>query len=249
MSENPEANWFGDKSVSPEEKTGLVRGVFDSVYGKYDLMNDIMSGGIHRLWKDRFVRDIRPKPGRTYLDVAGGTGDIAFRIRKKTGPEARIILCDLNENMLQQGRDRALNRGWPELEWVTGNAEALPFPDESIDIYSISFGLRNVTHIDTALREAFRVIKPGGMFFCLEFSKVKNPLFAKAYDLYSEIAMPNMGELIANDRESYEYLVESIRRFPSQDELSGRIKQAGFGKIVFRSLTGGIIAIHRGFKK
>ena len=248
MALNPEKNWFGEKPVTPDEKTGLVRGVFDSVYGRYDLMNDVMSGGIHRLWKDAFVRQVRPKQGKTFLDVAGGTGDIAFRIRRKTGGNSRIIICDINENMISSGRDRAINRGWTDLEWITGNAENLPLPDSSVDIYTISFGLRNVTHIDTALKEAFRVLKPSGMFFCLEFSKVKNPALSKAYDLYSFNMIPTLGSLIANDRESYDYLVESIRRFPSQEELTARMQQAGLTRTSFINLTGGVAAIHRGVK-
>jgi demethylmenaquinone methyltransferase/2-methoxy-6-polyprenyl-1,4-benzoquinol methylase len=245
---NPEKNWFGEKSVTPEEKTGLVRGVFDSVASKYDIMNDVMSGGIHRLWKDRLVREIRPRPGRTYVDVAGGTGDIAFRIRARTAGRARIILCDLNENMLQVGRDRAINKGWSEMEWVTGNAESLPLPPASADIYTIAFGLRNVTHIDTALAEAFRVLKPGGMFYCLEFSRVEQPVLSKAYDFYSFSALPVMGDLIAKDRESYQYLAESIRKFPPQKELLARMQAAGFTRTSYTNLSAGIAAIHRGMK-
>ena len=248
MIQNPESNWFGYKSVRPEDKTGMVHDVFDSVYDKYDLMNDVMSGGIHRLWKDRFISEIRPKQGKTYLDVAGGTGDIAFRIRKKTGSDARIIVCDLTENMLRTGRDRAIDKGWTDLEWVTGNAENLPIPDESIDVYTIAFGLRNVTHIDFALKEAFRVLKKGGMFFCLEFSSVQNPLLARAYNVYSDQVIPKMGEIIAKDRDSYEYLVESIRKFPAQKELTERIRNAGFTRVSFSNLTLGIAAIHKGFK-
>ncbi len=248
MTQNPESNWFGSKYVTPDEKDGLVRDVFDSVYGKYDLMNDLMSGGIHRLWKDRFISEIRPKPGKIYLDVAGGTGDIAFRIRRKTGPDAKIIICDVNENMLSAGRDRAINKGWTDFEWVTGNAESLPVPDSSVDIYTISFGLRNVTHIDTALQEAFRVLRPGGMFFCLEFSRVQNSMLAGAYDLYSKV-IPEIGELVVKDRESYEYLIESIRRFPAQKELVARMENAGFQRVHYHNLTTGISAIHRGYKQ
>lgn len=249
MTINPESNWFGEKPVTPEEKTGLVRGVFDSVASKYDIMNDLMSGGVHRLWKDRFVREVRPRAGKTYLDVAGGTGDIAFRIHRKVGGHARIILCDLNEHMLSVGRDRAIDRGWSDLEWVTGNAESIPLPDNSVDTYTIAFGLRNVTRIDTALSEAFRVLKPGGNFFCLEFSRVNNPLLAKAYDLYSFNAIPRIGQMVANDRDSYEYLVESIRKFPPQHDLKKRMENAGFSRVAFCNLSGGIAAIHRGFKR
>lgn len=245
--QNPESQWFGEKNVTPDEKTGLVRGVFDNVALKYDLMNDLMSGGIHRLWKDRFVRQIRPRPGLHYLDVAGGTGDIAFRIRRKAGPSARITVCDLNENMLKVGRDRAIDHGWLSgFEWVTGNAESLPLPDSSVDVYTIAFGLRNVTHIDTALKEAVRVLKPGGRFFCLEFSHVQEPVLAKFYDLYSENVIPRIGQAVAKDRESYQYLVESIRKFPDQKALKARMEAAGLENTGFSNLSAGIAAIHYG---
>jgi demethylmenaquinone methyltransferase/2-methoxy-6-polyprenyl-1,4-benzoquinol methylase len=250
--QNPESKWFGERSVSPDEKTGLVRGVFDNVAIKYDLMNDLMSGGVHRLWKDRFVRQIRPRPGLHYLDVAGGTGDIAFRIKKKIAPEntnARITICDLNENMLNVGRDRAIDRGWLDaFDWVTGNAESLPLPDSSVDVYTIAFGLRNVTHIDTALAEAFRVLRPGGRFFCLEFSHVQDRMLSKAYDIFSENVIPRLGEAVANDRESYQYLVESIRKFPNQPALKRRIADSGFKNAGFSNLSAGIAAIHYGNK-
>lgn len=247
--QNPEQNWFGDRQVEADEKTRLVRGVFDSVADKYDLMNDLMSGGVHRLWKDRLVRMIRPKPQDHHLDVAGGTGDIAFRIRKAAGPHARITLCDLDESMLNVGRDRALDRGWLEgFDWIAGNAEALPIPDESVDVYTISFGLRNVTRIDTALKEAYRVLKPGGRFFCLEFSRVEEPFLAKIYDGYSYTVIPRIGQMVAKDRDSYQYLVESIRKFPSQNELVRRMKAAGFETARFTNLSFGIAAIHQGWK-
>lgn len=252
--QNPEKNWFGEKTVSPEEKTGKVISVFDSVADRYDIMNDIMSGGIHRLWKDRFIRIIRPRGTIDdrpvdYLDVAGGTGDIAFRIRQKTGAKSNITLCDINDNMLSVGRNRAIDRGWhDDFRWVTGNAESLPIPDSSIDIYTIAFGLRNVTHIDTALKEAYRVLRPGGKFFCLEFSHVRPPVLAKAYDAYSYAFIPFMGEKITQDRESYQYLVESIRKFPNQQNLMRRIKMAGFEKAEFRNFSAGIAAVHTGFK-
>ena len=205
MAVNPESTQFGTRDVTPEEKTGLVRGVFDSVADKYDIMNDFMSGGMHRLWKDRLIREIRPRPGLKYLDVAGGTGDIAFRIKKRAGTNSDITIFDLNEQMLTVGRDRAVDRGWLNgFEWITGNAESLPFEDNSFDVYTIAFGLRNVTHIDTALREAARVLKPGGRFFCLEFSHVRAPLLAKAYDLYSYNVIPKVGKLITKDEESYQ---------------------------------------------
>ena len=252
--ENPESTWFGEKKVSAEEKTENVINVFDSVADRYDLMNDVMSGGIHRLWKDRFIRMIRPRAtigGRPvdYLDVAGGTGDIAFRIRKKIGTGANITLCDLNDNMLSVGRNRAIDKGWfDEFSWITGNAESLPIPDSSIDIYTIAFGLRNVTHIDTALKEAHRVLRPGGKFFCLEFSHVRPPALAKAYDAYSYAFIPFMGEKITQDRESYQYLVESIRKFPTQQKLVQRIKEAGFEKANYTNFSAGIAAVHTGSK-
>lgn len=249
MTQNPEREWFGERQVSAEEKTALVRGVFDSVADKYDLMNDLMSGGVHRLWKDRLVRDIRPKLGLHYLDVAGGTGDISFRIRKAAGATAQITVCDLDNAMLAVGRDRALDRGYVDgFTWVTGNAEYLPLPDNSVDVYTISFGLRNVTHIDTALREAWRVLKPGGRFFCLEFSHVGEPTLARLYDAFSFGIIPRIGQVVAKDRDSYQYLVESIRKFPPQTALCRRLKDAGFSGVRHDDLSFGIAAIHRGFK-
>ena len=252
--QNPEKSWFGEKQVSPEEKTAKVLGVFDSVAARYDLMNDAMSLGLHRLWKDKFIRMIRPRTrinGRPadYLDVAGGTGDIAFRIRKAAGQGAHITLCDINENMLSIGKDRAIDRGWiNDFNWITGNAENLPLPDESIDIYTIVFGLRNVTHIDTALAEANRVLRPGGRFFCLEFSHVSPGFLAGAYDIFSGTVIPQLGRRIANDEESYRYLVESIRKFPAQDALLRRIRDAGFSRTRYTNFSAGIVAVHQGIK-
>ena len=249
MPQNPESQWFGETAVSPDEKTRKVIGVFDSVAAKYDIMNDLMSGGLHRLWKDHFVRKIRPRPGLHYLDVAGGTGDIAFRIARKAGPNAKITLCDLNAEMLAVGRDRALDKGLGgRFEWITGNAEALPLSGASVDVYTIAFGLRNVTHIDTALTEAHRVLKPGGRFYCLEFSHVEEPVLAKIYDSYSYKIIPKIGEMVAKDRESYQYLVESIRKFPTQRMLQDRLVQAGFGRCRYENLTMGVVAIHEGVK-
>jgi demethylmenaquinone methyltransferase/2-methoxy-6-polyprenyl-1,4-benzoquinol methylase len=249
VTKNPEREWFGERRVSAAEKTALVRGVFDSVAEKYDLMNDLMSGGVHRLWKDRFVRMIRPRAGLHYLDVAGGTGDISFRIRKAAGPDAQITVCDLDEAMLTVGRDRALDRGFAGgFTWVTGNAEALPLPDRSVDVYTIAFGLRNVTHIDTALAEAFRVLKPGGRFFCLEFSRVEDPTIARIYDAFSFGVIPRIGQIVAKDRDSYQYLVESIRKFPPQAELRRRLTEAGFQGVSHDDLSFGVAAIHQGFK-
>lgn len=257
--QNPESQWFGETLVTPEEKTQKVIGVFDSVASSYDIMNDLMSAGLHRLWKDHLVRKIRPRAGLHYLDVAGGTGDIAFRIRKalQTSPPraggieggSRITLCDLNTEMLAVGRDRAMDLGYThDFEWVTGNAESLPLPDDSVDVYTIAFGLRNVTHIDTALTEALRVLKPGGRFYCLEFSRVHEPFLARLYDAYSYNIIPKIGEIVAKDRDSYQYLVESIRKFPPQKELQKRMEFAGFGRCRFENLALGIVAIHEGVK-
>lgn len=249
MTQNPESQWFGETPVTPEEKTHKVHGVFEGVAKNYDLMNDLMSGGIHRLWKDSFIRRIRPRAGLRYLDVAGGTGDIAFKIRQKTGPNTEITLCDLTYNMLSVGRDRAIDKGWlNDFVWVTGNAETLPFPDSHFDVYTISFGLRNVTRIDDALREAYRVLKPGGRFFCLEFSHVENPLLAKAYDFYSYNVIPRIGAVVAKDRDSYQYLVESIRKFPNKRNLKNRLLEAGFDRAEYSNLTGGVACIHSAVK-
>lgn len=246
---NPESQWFGEEAVTPQEKTRKVIGVFDSVASSYDVMNDLMSGGLHRLWKDHLIRKIRPRSDQAFLDVAGGTGDIAFRIRKKAGKGTRITLCDLNNEMLAVGRDRAIDKGWPnDFEWVTGNAEALPLPDNSVDVYTIAFGLRNVTHIDTAFAEALRVLKPGGRFYCLEFSQVNEPFLRKIYDEYSYRIIPKIGEIVAKDRESYQYLVESIRKFPKQKDLLIRMEKAGFRRCKFQNLTFGVVAIHEGVK-
>lgn len=248
MSLNPEKDWFGERAVKAEDKASLVRGVFDSVAPSYDVMNDLMSAGVHRLWKNHLVRRIRPRAGLSYLDVAGGTGDIAFRIREKTGPGAEITLCDINREMLAVGRDRAFDRGFTDLNWVTGNAESLPVPDESVDVYTIAFGLRNVTHIDTALQEVVRVLKPGGRFFCLEFSQVEDPGLRRLYDAYSYTMIPRIGQVVAKDRDSYQYLVESIRKFPPQRQLARRMEQAGLSQCRFENLSFGIAAIHSGIK-
>ena len=243
---NPEATWFGDRAVEPQEKTSLVRGVFSSVASSYDVMNDCMSLGIHRLWKNHFIRQVNPRSGEAILDVAGGTGDIAQRLVRQAS-QAKVTVCDLNAEMVAVGRDRALDHGLLKLDWSVGNAQALPFPAASFNAYTIAFGLRNVTEIDTALAEAYRVLRRGGRFFCLEFSKVAAPL-APAYDTYSRHVIPFLGDKVARDRASYEYLVESIRRFPSQAELAGRIEAAGFGLVKFENLSAGIAAIHSGYK-
>lgn len=246
---NREADWFGFEQVKPAEKTRRVIGVFDSVADRYDLMNDIMSAGIHRLWKNRFVGMMRPAAHKSLLDVAGGTGDISFRYRAKAGPDAHITVSDLNAEMLKVGQKRAIDRGYIKgFDWVEANAEALPFEDNSYDLYSISFGLRNVTHIDDALAEAFRVLRPGGQFFCLEFSQVRDPLLRKLYDRYSFGVIPAVGEWVAQDRASYQYLAESIRQFPTRVQLKRRLEKAGFEMVKALPLTGGIAAIHIGNK-
>jgi len=247
MKTNRESRWFGYRQVDPAEKTRLVESVFDSVASRYDLMNDLMSGGIHRAWKNRFVRMMHPSPAKTLLDVAGGTGDIAFRYRALAGEDARITVCDINHEMLKVGQSRAIDRGYINgFKWIEGNAEKLPFKDNSFDLYSISFGLRNVAKIDDALAEARRVLKPGGQFFCLEFSQLKNNLLQKLYDEYSFRLIPKIGGLVTGDRESYQYLVESIRQFPKPDQLARRMKDAGFDKVQVTPLSGGIAAVHVG---
>lgn len=246
---NKESQWFGFEKVDPAEKTRRVIGVFSSVAERYDIMNDLMSGGIHRIWKNKFIRMMRPHARKKLLDVAGGTGDIAFRYRQKAGAESEITVFDLNPDMLKTGQNRAIDRGYLKgFEWVEGNAEKLPFDDRSFDLYSISFGLRNVTHIDDALAEAYRVLKPGGQFFCLEFSNVDNPALRRLYDAYSFKIIPKIGEIVADDRDSYQYLAESIRQFPNRRALARRLKNAGFEHVKAVPLTGGIAAIHTGTK-
>jgi demethylmenaquinone methyltransferase/2-methoxy-6-polyprenyl-1,4-benzoquinol methylase len=240
---------FGFRRVHPAAKPGLVRDVFESVAARYDLMNDLMSGGIHRLWKQELIDRLGPRPGETILDVAGGTGDIAAGIVARRGPAGSVIVCDLTQAMLEAGRDRMIDAGVLHgIEWVRGDAEKLPIASSSVDAYTIAFGLRNVTHIDAALAEARRVLKPGGRFFCLEFSRVDNATLARLYDLYSFRILPLLGKLVANDRESYQYLVESIRRFPPQDELVRRMAEAGLERPRYRNLTGGIAAIHSAWR-
>lgn len=249
MEQNQEQNWFGYRRTSADEKTSLVKDVFSSVADQYDLMNDLMSAGVHRLWKRRLIREIRPRPDHRYLDVAGGTGDIAFKIFEATNRQTDLTVFDLNPEMLRVGQDRAIDRGILKgINWIEGNAQTLPFDDNTFDVYTISFGLRNVTKIDDALKEAYRVLKPGGRFFCLEFSKMRVPLIGKLYDAYSFKVIPEIGARVANDRESYQYLVESIRQFPSQRQLALRMQQAGFERVTFHNLSGGIAAIHIGTK-
>lgn len=253
---NAEANWFGHRRVAAHEKTGLVQSVFSSVAGNYDLMNDLMSGGLHRLWKDHLVRLMRPKAGQVLLDVAGGTGDVALRCYDRTEGQAHITVCDLNPDMLAVGRDKARDRGILDvptevglpMRFVVGNAEKLPVESNSVDTYSIAFGLRNVTHIDRALADAARVLKPGGRFFCMEFTSGVHPRLKPVYDRYCEIVMPWLGAYVAGDRASYEYLAESIQRFPAQEDLADRMRRAGLEQVTWRNLTGGIAVIHSGWK-
>jgi len=239
---------FGFATVAAEEKARMVGGVFSRVARRYDLMNDLMSGGLHRLWKDSFVDALRPYDGLRLVDVAGGTGDIAFRVLERA-PGADVTVCDINADMLAVGRDRALDRGVTAgLDWVTADAEALPFPDASADAYTIAFGLRNVTRRERALAEARRVLKPGGRFLCLEFSHVAMPLIGRLYDQYSFRVVPWLGGIVAHDRDAYRYLVESIRRFPTQDELAAAMRAAGLARVSWRNLAGGIVAIHSGWR-
>ncbi|TPX65207.1 demethylmenaquinone methyltransferase [Spizellomyces sp. 'palustris'] len=247
---------FGFKTVREDEKESLVGQVFGNVASSYDLMNDVMSGGVHRLWKDHFIRTLAPGPTTKLLDVAGGTGDIAFRFldyisATHPNPSPHVTLLDINPAMLAVGQQRAQQLGHTNIAFTEGNAERLEgIEDASVDAYTIAFGIRNCTHVDRVLREAYRVLKPGGRFMCLEFGSVENPVVARMYDLYSFHLIPTMGGLIANDRESYQYLVESIRKFPPQPVFANMIKEAGF-KVVgngWEDLTFGVAAIHSGFK-
>ncbi len=236
---------FGYEEVSPEEKTEKVGAVFSSVARKYDVMNDAMSAGMHRLWKDKFVRRVKPQPGEQILDMAGGTGDIAFRMAAKG---ATITVSDINQDMLDVGIERAMERGLDTLVWSRQNAEVLSFPDRFFDAYTIAFGIRNVTHIDKALAEAYRVLKHGGRFFCLEFSTTEWPGFKEVYDAYSHHLVPKIGSAIAGDADSYRYLIESIRRFPTMPEFEGMIRSAGFVNTRVEPILGGLVAIHSGWK-
>jgi demethylmenaquinone methyltransferase/2-methoxy-6-polyprenyl-1,4-benzoquinol methylase len=240
---------FGFRRVSEKEKTRLVHGVFDRVAARYDLMNDLMSGGIHRLWKMHLIERLDPRPGQTLLDLAGGTGDVARRALDRAGNGGIAIVCDINESMIRRGRDRSIDRGiLDDIIWLAGNAESLPLADGSVDACTISFGLRNVTRIDLALREIRRVLRPGGRFLSLEFSRVEGALMRRAYDLYSFALLPRLGQVVTRDRDAYQYLVESIRRFPPQQELAAMMEEAGFEQVRWRNLSGGIAAIHTGWR-
>ena len=242
---------FGFREVPEDDKEALVKEVFSSVAARYDLMNDLMSAGVHRIWKDALVEWLNPQPGWRCLDVAGGTGDIAFRIAgmaRSRGGAAAVTVCDINADMLGEGVRRAREQGETAVEWVYGNAESLPFPDAHFDAYTIAFGIRNVTHIDTALREARRVLKPGGRFLCLEFSKVQVPGLDALYDAYSFRLLPKIGGLVARDEDSYRYLAESIRRFPPQAKFAAMIAEAGLCQVKVRNLSGGIAAMHSAWR-
>jgi demethylmenaquinone methyltransferase/2-methoxy-6-polyprenyl-1,4-benzoquinol methylase len=236
---------FGFEDVAPEEKTRRVGSVFSRVASRYDLMNDVMSGGLHRRWKDMFVRRVAPRRGESILDMAGGTGDIAFRMARR---EARVTVADINQEMLDVGRERAAKQRVEGLRWIRQNAEELSFADRSFDAYTIAFGIRNVTHVQAALDEAHRVLKLGGRFFCLEFSTTTWPGFGEVYDRYSMHVVPRLGKIVAQDEESYRYLVESIRRFPPMDAFKGMIAKAGFSQVKAEPILGGLVAIHSGWK-
>ncbi len=242
---------FGFTDVPWNEKQSRVRAVFDGVAASYDRMNDAMSFGMHRLWKREFVNALPLRAGISMLDLAGGTGDIAFRMSERAAEKAlpiAITLCDINHEMLRVGEARAMDRNWRDLQWVCGNAEKLPMPDGSFDIVTIAFGIRNVTDIPAALREAHRVLKPGGLFACLEFSNVSPALLRKAYDAYSFGVIPHLGKMIAGDRDSYQYLVESIRQFPDRARFAAMLQEAGFAQVSAVPMSAGVVAVHRGWK-
>lgn len=246
--QNQKTTHFGFKTVDESEKAGMVHGVFTNVASKYDVMNDAMSMGVHRIWKDAMMDWLAPRAGQKLLDVAGGTGDISFRFLKRAG-QAHATVLDLTESMLVAGAKRTEAVAQPErLDWVVGDAMDLPFPANSFDVYTISFGIRNVTRIADALTEAYRVLKPGGRLMVLEFSQLPNAGLQKAYDAYSFNVIPKLGQMIAGDRDSYQYLVESIRKFPDQDSFATMISTAGFGLVKYRNLSLGVAALHSGWK-
>lgn len=240
---------FGYQEVDKDAKADMVADVFHSVAARYDLMNDLMSGGIHRIWKRFTIELSAVRKGNAVLDIAGGTGDLAAKFSRIVGPEGRVVLADINQSMLEVGRDKLLDTGHQgNIEFVQADAQFLPFPDDSFDCITIAFGLRNVTEKDTALKSMLRVLKPGGRLLVLEFSKPDNDLLSKAYDTYSFRILPLMGKLVANDSESYQYLAESIRMHPDQQTLKEMMEEAGFDRVEFHNMTGGIVALHRGVK-
>lgn len=248
MTSESKTTHFGFQTVDEDQKAGMVHGVFTNVASKYDIMNDAMSMGIHRVWKDAMMDWLAPRSGQKLLDVAGGTGDISFRFLTRA-PGAEAVVLDMTESMLVEGRKRAEAGAMAEaLDWVVGDAMALPFPDNTFDVYTISFGIRNVTRVQDALNEAFRVLRPGGRLMVLEFSQIPNELMQKVYDAYSFNVIPKMGKAIAGDAESYQYLVESIRKFPDQDTFAAMIRTAGFENVKYRNLSMGIAALHSGWK-
>jgi len=247
MSDN--TTHFGFKDVNANEKVKLVKGVFDSVADKYDLMNDVMSMGVHRLWKQATIARSGIRPGDTVLDLAGGTGDLTLKFSRKVGPEGKVILGDINESMVRVGRDRLIDEGVDgNVDYAITNAEFLSFPDNTFDLVTMAFGLRNVTNKDKALEEIYRVLKPGAKLMVLEFSQVDNAMLKKLYDTYSFQIMPMMGKLIANDEESYRYLAESIRMHPDQETLKSMMLDAGFDTVTYHNMTGGVVALHIGYK-
>ena len=240
---------FGYKTVETQDKVKMVAGVFHSVAAKYDLMNDLMSGGVHRLWKRFTIELSGVRTGNAVLDIAGGTGDLAAKFSRLVGPTGRVVLADINDSMLTVGREKLTNKGIVgNIEYVQANAECLPFPDNSFDCITIAFGLRNVTDKEAALRSMNRVLKPGGRLLVLEFSKPVNPIIGKLYDRYSFDILPKMGQLVANDQESYRYLAESIRMHPDQETLKGMMSDAGFVDVRYHNMTAGVVAVHRGVK-
>ena len=240
---------FGYKTVKVEEKAGKVAEVFHSVAGKYDLMNDLMSGGVHRLWKRMTIEMSGVRRGDTVLDIAGGTGDLTAKFSRIVGPEGTVVLADINDSMLRVGRDRLTDLGIVNnVKFSQADVQYLPFPDNSFDVITIAFGLRNVTDKDLALRSMLRVLKPGGRLLVLEFSSPANPLLSKIYDTYSFSILPKLGKLFASDADSYQYLAESIRMHPDQETLQGMMDNAGFANTDFHNMTGGVVALHRGVK-
>ena len=239
---------FGFEDIPEADKAGRVHGVFSSVAQRYDIMNDLMSGGVHRLWKDALIDWMAPRRGQTLLDVAGGTGDIAFRFMNRLKGDGHATVCDMTQAMLDEGALRAEKRGIHGIDWVCGDAMALPFEDRSFDSFTIAFGIRNVTRIEDALSEAYRVLRPGGRFLCLEFSRVPNPGLRWIYDRYSFNVIPPVGMAVTGDRDSYQYLIESIRRFPDQETFAQMIRDAGFGRVQYRNFSMGIVAIHSGWR-